>query len=168
MPVVHQFAYGPLNPIAGYLFATVGSLLGLGAATQARATHDNKRRVRWLVIASVAIGAGIWLMHFTAALGFDVPDTWIRYDALRTALSAVMAIIVVGVGMFVVGYGRRSPLRVIAGGFFTGGGVAAMHYTGMAAMHLVGTVGYDKHLVAASVLIAVVAATVALWFTTAV
>jgi NO-binding membrane sensor protein with MHYT domain len=165
MPTVHQFAYGALNPIAGYLLALVGSFIGLAAAAQARATNDGGRRFRWLVIASVAIGTGIWLMHFMAMLGFDVPEAPVRYDPLVTAFSALMAILVVGVGIFIAGYGRRSGVRVLAGGLFTGSGVAAMHYTGMAAMRLPGSIGYDISLVAASVLVAVIAATVALWFT---
>jgi NO-binding membrane sensor protein with MHYT domain len=165
MPTVHQFAYGAINPVAGYVLACVGSLIGLGAAAQARATNDPGRRLRWLVIASVAIGTGIWLMHFIAMLGFDVPDAPVRYEPMVTAFSAMMSIVVVGVGIFIAGYGRRSGGRVLAGGVFTGGGVAAMHYTGMAAMRIPGTIGYDTSLVAASVLVAVIAATVALWFT---
>ncbi|HKT05401.1 MAG TPA: MHYT domain-containing protein [Rugosimonospora sp.] len=165
MPVVHQFAYGAASPLAGYVMATIGSLIGLGATAQARRTRHRWRRMRWLTIASVSIGAGIWLMHFTAALGFDVPAAPVRYDAGITAASAVMAIVVVGIGVGIAGYGRQSPGRVMAAGLFTGGGVAAMHYTGMAAMHLPGRIGYDTSIVAASVLVAVVAATVALWFT---
>jgi NO-binding membrane sensor protein with MHYT domain len=165
MPVVHQFAYGALNPVAGFLLACIGSLIGLGAAAQARETRDRGRRFRWLVIASIAIGTGIWLMHFMAMLGFDVPDAPLRYDPLVTGFSAVLAILVVSIGIFIAGYGSRSGARILAGGLFTGGGVAAMHYTGMAAMRLAGTIGYDASLVAASVLVAVIAATVALWFT---
>jgi NO-binding membrane sensor protein with MHYT domain len=165
MPTVHQFAYGALNPVAGYLLACVGSLIGLGAAAQARATNDGSRRLRWLIIASVAIGTGIWLMHFMAMLGFDVPEAPVRYEPVVTAFSAVMSILVVGIGIFIAGYGRRSGARVLAGGLFTGGGVAAMHYTGMAALRVPGAIGYNTSLVAASVLVAVIAATVALWFT---
>lgn len=54
--------------------------------------------------------------------------------------------------------------RVLLGGLFTGIGAVAMHYTAMAGMHLAGTVSYDSGLVAASVVIAVTAATTALWF----
>ncbi len=165
MPPVHQFAYGALNPVAGYLLACVGSLIGLSAAVRARGTNHNGRRLRWLTIAAGAIGAGIWLMHYTAVLGFEVSDAAIRYDPIVTAFSAVLAFLVVGVGLFIACYGRRSAVRVIVAGLFTGGGIAGMHYTGMAAMRIAGTVEYDTTLVGASVLVAIVAATVALWFT---
>lgn len=104
-------------------------------------------------------------MHFLAMLGFTVTGAQIRYDVPLTVASALIAIVVVGIGLFVAGFGRRGPARIITGGLFAGVGVAAMHYTGMGAMRLDGVVDYDPGLVAASVVIAVVAATVALWFT---
>jgi NO-binding membrane sensor protein with MHYT domain len=165
MPEVHQFAYGVVNPIAAYVLAFAGSLLGLACAARAQSATHRSHRARWLVIASFAIGGGIWLMHFMAMLGFDVPQSPVRYDIPLTIGSAVIAVLVVGVGMFAVGFGRRSAVKVLLGGLFTGAGVAAMHYTGMAAMRLDGTVSYDDALVAASIVIAVLAATVALWFT---
>lgn len=102
-------------------------------------------------------------MHFMAMLGFAVQGTRIRYDVPITAASTVIAVSAVGLGLAIVGTGRLTALRLIAGGLFTGAGVAAMHYTGMGAMRLDGTLAYDRPRVALSVLIAVVAATVALW-----
>jgi NO-binding membrane sensor protein with MHYT domain len=164
---VHHFAYGWFNPVGAYLMAFLGSLLGLVCAARGRACFAPGRRARWLVLASVAIGGGaIWLMHFTAMLGFDVPGSPVRYDPGVTIGSLLIAVAAVGLGMFIVGWtGRPSPARIMAAGLFTGSGVVAMHYTGMAALHLAGTVSYDSGLVGASVVIAVVAATVALWFT---
>jgi NO-binding membrane sensor protein with MHYT domain len=104
-------------------------------------------------------------MHFMAMLGFTVSGATIRYDVPTTAASAVLAIVVVGIGLFIAGFGKRSGVRIGLGGIFTGVGVAIMHYTGMGAMRLDGEVHYDRSLVIASVIIAVVAATVALWFT---
>jgi NO-binding membrane sensor protein with MHYT domain len=99
-------------------------------------------------------------------LGFTVSNTFVFYDPALTALSALMAVGIVAVGIFVVGLGRPSLLKVLTGGVATGLGVAGMHFTGMAAMRVLdGEVKYDPVLVAASVGIAVVAATVALWFT---
>lgn len=166
MAEVHHFAYGWFNPVTAYLMAFIGSLLGLVCTARARRAPTAGRRARWLVIASLSIGGtGIWLMHFMAMIGFDLPASPVRYDPLITFISLALAVVTVGIGLFIAGQGRRSALRIIAGGGFTGLGVVAMHYTGMAAMRVAGRVGYDLGLVAASVLIAVVAATVALWFT---
>jgi NO-binding membrane sensor protein with MHYT domain len=104
-------------------------------------------------------------MHFMAMIGFRVPGLPIRYDVPITVASWLAAIVVVSIGLFIVGFGRPGPLKIITAGVFTGLGVAAMHYTGMAALRLPAAVRFDTELVALSVAIAVVAATVALWFT---
>jgi NO-binding membrane sensor protein with MHYT domain len=163
---VHHFTYGWINPVLAYGMSFLGSLLGLICTARARQARETGRHVGWLVLAAWAIGGtGIWLMHFLAMLGFTVVDGQVRYDAVLTVVSAAAAIGVVGIGVFIVGYGDPSVPKLLAGGLFTGIGVATMHYTGMAAMRVQGDVGYDWRLVAASVGIAVVAATVALWFT---
>jgi NO-binding membrane sensor protein with MHYT domain len=166
MAEVHHFAYGWFNPVVAFLMAFLGSLLGLGCTARARASTTRGRHARWLVLASFAIGgAAIWLMHFMAVLGFDVPASPVRYDLVLTIASLFIAVLTVGIGIFIAGQRKRSAPRILLGGVFTGAGVVAMHYTGMAAMHVSGIITYDPGLVGASVVIAVVAATIALWFT---
>lgn len=165
MPVeVHHIAYGWINPTIAYVLSFMGSLLGLVLAARAR-DASGLARARWLAMSAVAIGGtGIWLMHFMAMLGFDVPSTVIRYDVPITIASLITAVVVVGAGLFIVGMGKATVVKVLIGGLVTGLGVAAMHYAGMEAMRMGGHVHYDRGLVAMSVVIAVVAATVALWF----
>jgi NO-binding membrane sensor protein with MHYT domain len=163
---IHHLTHGVVSPVVAYLISFLGSLLGLVCTTRAREARTRRRRARWLVLAAVSIGgAAIWLMHFTAMLGFDVPESPVRYDPFLTAASLVIAIATVGGGVFIAGHGRRSSARIAGGGLLTGCGVLAMHYTGMAAVRVAGRIEYDTGLVAASAVIAVVAATVALWFT---
>jgi NO-binding membrane sensor protein with MHYT domain len=162
---VHHFSFGAVNPLVAYLISFLGSLLGLVCTTRARAARTRGRRTRWLVLAAITIGgAAIWLMHFTAMLGFDVPDSQVRYNPWLTGASLLIAIGTVGVGLFIVVHRRRSAVRIGLGGLFTGAGVLAMHYTGMAAVRVSGTIEYEVSLVAASGVIAVVAASTALWF----
>jgi NO-binding membrane sensor protein with MHYT domain len=162
---VHHFTYGAFNPIAAYLVAVLGSFLGLLATGRARSARSRSRRNRWLIIAAFSIGgAGIWLMHVTALLGFDVPQSPVRYNPWPTMASLVLVVVAVGIGLLVVGHGRRSVPKIVLAGFFTGIGLLAMHYTGMAGLHVSGRIHFHPALVVASGVIAVVACTAALWF----
>jgi NO-binding membrane sensor protein with MHYT domain len=166
---VHHFTYGPFNPTAAFLLAFLGSFLGLLCTGRARDARTPGRRNRWLIIAAFSIGGGaIWLMHFTAMLGFDVPASPVRYDITLTVVSLGLSIVTVGLGLVVVGHGKRSLPKTVIAGVLTGSGVLAMHYTGMQAMHVSGDINYRISLVAASAVIAIVAATAALWFTVSV
>ncbi len=159
---VYNFSHGILNPGLGYLISCLGSFLGLRRLTRARAYTGWTRGI-WLLIAAVAIGAtGIWLMHFVAMVGFAVPGEQILYNVPTTLISLLVAVIVVAVGLFIVGYGGGGLRPVLAGGVIVGIGVAIMHYVGMSAMSMQGTVRYNMLLVAVSVLIAIVAGTAAL------
>ena len=165
MAEVHHFTYGAFNPLAAYLVAVLGSFLGLLATGRARSARSRGRRNRWLIIAAFSIGgAGVWLMHFTAMLGFDVPQSPVRYNPWLTMGSLGLSVVAVGIGLMAVGHGRRSLPKIVVAGFFTGIGVLAMHYTGMAALHVSGRIHYDPALVVASAVIAIVASTAALWF----
>ncbi|MEU8657903.1 MHYT domain-containing protein [Actinoplanes philippinensis] len=165
MADVHHFTYGAYNPIAAYLLAFLGSFLGLLCAGRARDAHHRSRRNRWLAIAAFAIGGGgIWLMHFSAMLGFDVPVSPVRYDLPLTVLSLGFSVVTVGVGLMIVGHGERSVPRTLMAGLLTGSGVLAMHYTGMEGIRIPATIHYSPALVVASGLIAIAASTVALWF----
>jgi len=160
---IHHFAYGWITPTIAYVMSFLGSLLGLVLAARSRQSAGTGRIVQ-LLLAGVAIGGtGIWLMHFMAMLGFDVPRSAVRYDVSTTVASLVIAVVVVSGGLFIVGLGEWGMPRVVAGGVLTGLGVAAMHYTGMAALHVGGQVTYDPGLVTLSLLIAIAAAIVALW-----
>ncbi|GHC99022.1 membrane protein [Streptomyces violarus] len=159
-----HFSAGWVTPVLSYVMACVGSALGLRCTVRALEADGASKR-RWLALASFAIGSGIWTMHFVAMMGFSVEGTPIRYDVPLTVLSLVMAIAVVSAGVFTAGYGRSRITSVALGGLGTGLGVAAMHYAGMAALNLHGSVDYDPLLVFASVAIAVVAATAALTLT---
>jgi NO-binding membrane sensor protein with MHYT domain len=165
MAELHQFAYGWVNPVISYVIAAFGCAIGLVCTARARAALNGAHREKWLVLGAVSIGGtGIWPMHFIAMLGFDVPGSIVRYDVALTTASALIAILAVGIGLFIVGHGGAGLIRILLGGIFTGLGVAAMHYTGMAAMRMGGTISYDRTYFVASVLIAIVASSVALWF----
>lgn len=162
---VNGFTYGVVTPGFAYLMSFVGSVLGLQSMARARAS-DGGARYRWVLVGAFSIGGtGIWVMHFIAMLGFTVAGAEIRYSVPVTVLSLLIAVAVVAAGLtIVVSGGSRAPV-LLFGGTVTGCGVAAMHYVGMAAMHMHPATHYDPATVAWSVLIAIVAATAALWAT---
>src|SRR5215471_16496699 len=160
---VHNFSYGLLNPGLAYLTSCLGCFLGLQCTARARAMKGADR-ARWLLLAAVSIGAaGIWVMHFIAMLGFTISGQVITYNVPVTILSMLIAVGVVSVGLLIVGFGGQGLIPVLLGGTIIGIGVASMHYVGMWAMRMPDTMGYNGRLVILSVVIAIVAGTVALW-----
>ncbi|KOV59037.1 MHYT domain-containing protein [Streptomyces sp. MMG1121] len=159
---VDGFSYGAVTPLVAYLMACLGGALGLRCTTRALlVTHSG--RPAWLALGAAAIGSGIWTMHFVAMMGFAIEETPIHYDKPITYASLALAIVMVGVGIFIVGYRGATGTALFTGGTITGLGVASMHYLGMAGVRFHGRFTYNTLTVAASVVIAVVAATAALW-----
>ncbi|MDN3029127.1 MHYT domain-containing protein [Streptomyces sp. S.PB5] len=159
---VDGFRYGAVTPVAAYLMACLGGALGLRCIVRSL-LNDQSWKPGWLALGAASIGSGIWTMHFIAMIGFQVEETRIRYDASLTVLSLAVAIAVVGIGVFIVGYRGAGTGNLALAGTVTGLGVAAMHYLGMYAMRLNGEINYDALTVTLSIVIAVVAASAALW-----
>jgi NO-binding membrane sensor protein with MHYT domain len=160
---VHNFTYGLLTPGLAFLMSCLGAFLGLRCTTRAR-SFEGWARTRWLLYGGVAIGAiGIWTMHFIAMLGFTVPGQTIRYNVPVTILSLLVAVGIVCAGLLIAGSGELRIGSLLAGGVITGLGVAVMHYLGMAAMRMSVKITYDPGLFILSIVIAIIAATAALW-----
>ncbi|MFD3485990.1 MHYT domain-containing protein [Streptomyces sp. NPDC058665] len=157
------FSYGLITPVAAFLMACLGGALGLRCAIRSLHTPERGREAGWLALAAIAIGSGVWTMHFIAMTGFSVAETPVTYDRATTFASLGLAIVMVGVGLFIVGYRGATTMALVTGGTVTGLGIASMHYLGMAGMRLRGSLEYDTLTVGGSVVIAVVAATTALW-----
>ena len=160
---VHNFSYGLLNPALGYAMSCLGAFLGLRCVTRARA-YTGYQRARWLFLAAVSVGAtGIWTMHFIAMLGFTIPGQQILYNIPITIGSMLIAIAVVGIGLFIVGFGDGGWRPLLTGGVIVGIGVATMHYMGMLAMSMPDSQHNNMPLFVLSIVIAIVAGTAALW-----
>ncbi|NUP68904.1 MAG: hypothetical protein HOW71_42805 [Nonomuraea sp.] len=159
---VDGFSYGLVTPVVAYLMASLGGALGLRCTTRSMLVAQSWRP-GWLALGSAAIGSGIWTMHFVAMMGFTVKQAPIHYDKPITFASLGVAIVMVGIGIFIVGYKGARGTALFTGGTITGLGIASMHYLGMAGMRLNGKLEYNTATVAASVVIAMVAATAALW-----
>lgn len=162
MSHVDHFTHGPVTPAIGYVFMVMAAVIGLMCTVRARESSGFARR-NWLITGAASLAAGIWTLHFIAMLGFRVPGSPVRYNVSLTVISLIVAFLVVGLGILMVGYGTNRTRALLVGGLATGFGVAAMHYTGMASVQINGTTHFRVELVAASLVIAIGAATAALW-----
>src|ERR1700716_2827833 len=155
--------YNPHLVALSILVAAFASYTALDLGGRASATRGVASRI-WLVAAAIAIGGGIWSMHFIAMLAFNVPIP-MSYDIGLTTLSLVVAIFVTGTGFYFINRRSAPPLSLVFSGIFMGLGIAAMHYIGMAAMREHAEISYDYLFVALSLVIAIGASTAALWLT---
>src|ERR1700730_14428950 len=161
VPMVVTGTYNPYLVALSILVAAFASYTALDLGGRVAAARGIVRRV-WLVAAAIAMGGGIWSMHFIAMLAFIMP-TPMSYEIGLTTLSLVVAIFVTGAGFHFINRQSAPPLPLVSSGIFMGLGIAAMHYIGMAAMREHAELSYDFLFVALSLAIAIGASTAALW-----
>jgi NO-binding membrane sensor protein with MHYT domain len=161
--MIDHFALGWVTPILSFLLSCAGCAVGLTCTARARVSHG-LASTAWLTLGAISIGGtGIWVMHFVAMLGFHVRGTETRFDVPLTIASGLLAIAVVGLGLYIVRTAGVGPFALLAGGTVTGLGISAMHYLGMRALHVGVEITYDLPTVVLSVLVGIVAATAGLW-----
>jgi NO-binding membrane sensor protein with MHYT domain/nitrogen-specific signal transduction histidine kinase len=153
--------YNPHLVALSILVAAFASYTALDLGGRVAATRGVAPRV-WLVPAAIAMGGGIWSMHFIGMLAFNMP-TPMSYDIGLTALSLIVAIVVTGAGFYFMNRQSAPPLFLVFSGVFMGLGIAAMHYIGMAAMREHAEISYDFLYVTLSLVVAICASTAALW-----
>jgi signal transduction histidine kinase/CheY-like chemotaxis protein len=143
------------------LVAIVASYSALSLA--GRVTGSTGRtKFAWTLGGAIAMGSGIWAMHFVGMLAFRLPIP-IAFDVPITLASLVLPIAASGLALWQVSRTDLGPARLGASALIMGIGINAMHYTGMAAMRMQPAIVYDPLLFALSVLIAVGASALALW-----
>jgi diguanylate cyclase (GGDEF)-like protein/PAS domain S-box-containing protein len=121
-----------------------------------------RRQLVWLTLGAVAAGFGIWATHFIAMLAYD-PAVGAGYNLVLTVLSLLIAILITGAGLgtALLDFGRWGA---VVGGAIVGGGIAAMHYTGMMALELPGRITWAPNLVVASIALGIALGSLALYF----
>jgi NO-binding membrane sensor protein with MHYT domain/signal transduction histidine kinase/ActR/RegA family two-component response regulator len=153
-----------------YRLVTLSVVIAIVAAYAAldlagRVTSAQTRvRFVWLTGGSFAMGIGIWSMHYIGMLAFRLPIP-VLYDWPTVLLSLLAAVLASASALFVVSRKKMGLLRASIGSIFMGGGIAAMHYVGMAAMRLSAMCQWSPALVALSVVLAVGISFVALLLT---
>lgn len=160
--VLYTGNYDPLLVSLSVVVGIFASYAALLVSQHASATITRTSRRIWIVSGGLCLGIGIWAMHFIGMLAFSLPCTT-SYSATTTFLSTIPGILAGISAIQVISRRQLSYLRLAMGGVLLGSGIGAMHYAGMAAMHLNGLILYDAKLFLLSVFVAIVLATLALW-----
>jgi PAS domain S-box-containing protein len=142
--------------------AIIASYVALDLASRVAASQGSKAARYWLIGGAISMGTGIWSMHFIGMLAFRLPIP-MSYQIPITLLSLLIAVVVSGFALYTVSYGTLSMPWLLGAGLLMGIGIAAMHYTGMAAMQTQPPIRYDPFLFVLSILIAIAASLTALW-----
>ncbi|MTV37404.1 MHYT domain-containing protein [Duganella radicis] len=160
--LLHYGTYAPWLVILSILIAIFSSWMGLQVAAQARLAGTRGLRAIMLATGSLALGSGVWAMHFIGMLAFNL-CTDVDYDHGLTLLSGIPSLAASYVALILISRQRLTAGSLIVGGVLVGAGIGAMHYTGMAAMQTALDLRYDPFMFGLSIVVAVVLATLALW-----
>ncbi|HEY9874407.1 MAG TPA: MHYT domain-containing protein, partial [Candidatus Obscuribacterales bacterium] len=155
--------YEPLLVLFSFIIAVIASYTALDLAGRVTPTSSPRSRILWIVGGAIAMGTGIWSMHFIAMLAFKLP-LLVNYNVTITLLSCLVAIVASGLALLLFSRPKLNIRVLFGGGSVMGLGIASMHYLGMAGMQVPGTTtNYDLWRVALSVAIAIAASSTALW-----
>ena len=154
-------SYDDVLVVVSLLVAILASYTALDMAGRV-AIAKGRATWWWLAGGAFAMGFGIWSMHFVGMLAFSLPIS-IGYDLSITVLSLAIAIAVSAFALWQVATGELSRRRLLTGAVLMGLGIAAMHYTGMAAMLMSPPIQYDPLYFSLSLVIAITASGAALW-----
>lgn len=144
------------------IVAFIASFTALDTAGRVAVSRGWSARF-WLLVGGIAMGIGVWSMHFIGMLAMMLPMI-MRYDTRLTILSLLVAILasVLAFGQTVGGL-HLTRQRLLRGTLILGAGVVVMHYLGMYALLIEPQPEWNALLVALSVLIAFAASGLALW-----
>ncbi|MDP9206763.1 MAG: ATP-binding protein [Gemmatimonadota bacterium] len=149
--------------ILSVVVATIGAYVAIEIAQRVRVT-GGRRRILWSCVGALALGLGIWSMHFVGMIALRLPvPVW--YDALLIGVSIIAAVGGCAIAFVIFNRGTVNSWLVGLASIFMGLAIASMHYTGMAGIQTSATVNYDPLMVAASVGVAIIVSFAALALT---
>jgi PAS domain S-box-containing protein len=146
--------YYDYGEVARSIFVAIAaSYAAVDLAGRVTAT-SGRVRAAWLTGGAIALGIGIWAMQFKGMLAFRLPVV-VEYHWPTVLASLLLTIFASAVALYVVSRRKMGPLEAFTGSIIMGGGIAGMHYLGIAAMRLPAIIRFSPLLVVASVLLAI-------------
>ncbi|MCU6496348.1 PAS domain S-box protein [Rugamonas sp. A1-17] len=162
-PALIQYgSYTPSLVLLSILVAIFSSWMALQVAAQALSSRTPGLRAIMLATGSLALGCGVWAMHFIGMLAFNLCTT-VDYDRVITLLSILPSLGASAIALSIISRRRLGLGSLLTGGLLVGAGIGAMHYAGMAALRMGFDLYYDPLMFGLSIVVAVVLATLAIW-----
>ena len=126
------YTYSPWLVVLSVMIALMASFTGLSMTRGLSRMSVGQRQLR-VALSSVALGGGIWSMHFLAilAMRFNVP---VYFEIGETVASALFAILLAGLALLIMHFGLRTRGKALLSGAILGVGIVAMHYVGLSAI----------------------------------
>ncbi|WP_231732045.1 MHYT domain-containing protein [Rheinheimera sp. EpRS3] len=161
-PLLLAGSYDPSLVLLSFLIAVFSSAIAIHITAQAISVKKKNLRLLMLGSGSIALGGGVWSMHFIGMLAFAL-CTGVSYQPGLTFLSMIPSIAASWVALDLISKKQLRSLQLLSGGVLVGAGIGTMHYMGMAAMQMSVALRYDLPMFLLSILVAVVLAIIALW-----
>ena len=154
-------SFDPVLVILSILIASLAAYAALCFAAQVNASDQVATKRKWLVAGAVAMGIGIWAMHFIGMLALILPLN-VTYDLQTTYFSALPVMIVSGLALSMISRTSLSSWQLIVGGVLVGLGINTMHFSGLSAMRTSAEMFYDPTWFTLSIIIAVALTTLSI------
>jgi PAS domain S-box-containing protein len=161
-PLLLAGSYDPSLVLLSFLIAVFSSAIAIHITAQAISVKKKSLRLLMLGSGSIALGGGVWSMHFIGMLAFAL-CTGVSYQPGLTFLSMIPSIAASWVALDLISKKQLRSLQLLSGGVLVGAGIGTMHYMGMAAMQMSVALRYDLPMFLLSILVAIVLAIIALW-----
>ena len=114
-------AHNPWLVAASLAVALMAGFTGLSLTKNASELSVERRKAN-VVLSAIALGGGIWSMHFVAMLGMELPIDY-YYDPLITLISALTAILLVGLALLLLHFKQRTNITITCAGGIVGVGI---------------------------------------------
>ena len=154
-------SHNPWLVMLSISIAILASYMGFQVASQASSTSTIRKHIS-LLIGSIALGGGVWSMHFIGMLALEL-CTKVSYQVELTAVSILPAIAASWIALNLITREQLKLQQLIIGGVLVGAGIGTMHYAGMAAMEMAPLLRYNLAMFGLSILVAVSLAILSLW-----
>jgi NO-binding membrane sensor protein with MHYT domain len=152
--------YDPSLVTASYLVAVLAAYTALYFGVRLKGATGQGRLV-WLLSGAVAMGTGVWTMHFVGMRASPMMAD-MTYGLGLTSVSWLAAVVAAGIALHLIAQKSLATSTLVLASAAMGTGIATMHYLGMYAMNMSAAPVLDGVWLSVSLVIALAASGAAL------